>query len=365
MASHPHQDLRQTTPSSDAKDDKDLNSEIKDDKDLNSDAKDDKDIDLEIKDDEDIQLSIGMSLSEQQSERMELESDIHLSVGLSLSELDQKLLLESDRVVESDIHLSVGLSLSELEENVLGLMSVSERVLDQFINHVVRYQFMEAADLYYESVSEQPILIQFANSLPWRIACEYHLVENELQWMQSWIKLGWWDQEVETADELSRGLWVSQQSPYASLGSDQYYAVVWEGSSKHKPNCRSDSIGSLNSPSNLYSKSSLNSVSDPYSDSVPIQIILQSLPIYATKLVLQGPLYLLQTTPIYDADLVLQPTLQIGSLEPTLRPHILDSQRRLLAYFHVEDRYTFYHGSPNGDVFLSETTLAQIDITQK
>lgn len=153
------------------------------------------------------------------------------------------------------------------DESALSLsLSLSERHINQFTplcqfkQLVATNRLREAAKLYYQSESIQPLLQQFMSELPWKIACEYDFRKGQLDWFRSWIQLGW------------------GPSPNPS---GEYYTTTLEGSSN-----------------------------------LGIEIILNRVSVFLSRITPTSPFYLIQLEPFYDSDLLLSPTVEVGSIEP-------------------------------------------------
>lgn len=216
---------------------------------------------------------------------------------------------------DDELALKLSLSISEKDINLYNLDP-----LEQFKHFIITNRLPEAAKLYHQSESFQPILIQFMGQLPWRISCEYHVHNGKLIWFQSWIKLGWWHHHYrEIAREFEQGVWSSHPS---GNPSDEYYTTVFEGSN--------------------------NTL-------IGLQIILNSPSIFLSRITPNSGFYILQLNPSHESDILLEPQIDIGSLEPlTTLSHNLDTNRKLIFYINNPDRTrnSFYQGVTHGKYFI-------------
>ena len=67
------------------------------------------------------------------------------------------------------------------------------------------------------------------DGIPWRISCEFYLKGTKLHWIESWIKIGWWDDNHEISSHLQKGTWYEEEDPEMGITSSQFKSVVWSG----------------------------------------------------------------------------------------------------------------------------------------
>src|SRR5690606_29794164 len=87
-------------------------------------------------------------------------------------------------------------------------------------------EIYEAAEAY---PNAQTLIVSRLDNIPWRISCEYYAEEENIHWMNCWIKIGWWDDdEYELSPELSLDKWKVCDLPIG-IHNSAFRAVVWEG----------------------------------------------------------------------------------------------------------------------------------------
>jgi hypothetical protein len=68
--------------------------------------------------------------------------------------------------------------------------------------------------------------------VPWRISCEYCRVNDGIKWLNTWIKIGWWDEEeCESSPQLQKGMWISENTTGITeiIPTSCFESVVWSG----------------------------------------------------------------------------------------------------------------------------------------
>lgn len=130
----------------------------------------------------------------------------------------------------SQIALALALSQSASE-----VKSDPHDVFLSFMESFHNKKFAEALSLYENADLEAKQLIDSElEEIPWRISSEYCFKDNKLQWINSWVKIGWWSKEVcEISPQFSKGKWFSESSKHpAAINTNCFDCVVWEGKGK-------------------------------------------------------------------------------------------------------------------------------------
>ena len=70
--------------------------------------------------------------------------------------------------------------------------------------------------------------------IPWRISAECHQFNGKIQWINCWIKIGWWtESECEISPQLTKGKWVADLNEYPYGIETRYFdCAVWKGVGK-------------------------------------------------------------------------------------------------------------------------------------
>lgn len=135
---------------------------------------------------------------------------------------------EGTRVEAYEKALSMALkeSLSLVKDNDLDN-------LELFMRFFVDKNLAEAHNLYVSFPEESRILIDSQlEKIPWRISCEYCQIKDKIKWINSWIKIGWWDPNIyESSPQLYEGIWFSENTNKIRkvIPTTCFKSVVWSG----------------------------------------------------------------------------------------------------------------------------------------
>ena len=130
----------------------------------------------------------------------------------------------------ADLALSLALSASAAE-----VIPEPDEVYLSFIEAFYAKKFTLANNIYDNAIDEAKQLIDFdLEEIPWRVSCEYYYNNGKVQWLNSWIKIGWWNsEECELSPQFSKGEWsYDNTNNPAAINTKCFEAVVWSGKGK-------------------------------------------------------------------------------------------------------------------------------------
>lgn len=122
-----------------------------------------------------------------------------------------------------------------LSQSISEVKSDPRDLFLSFMESFHNKKFAEALSVYESADTEAKQLIDSElDEIPWRISSEYYVKDNKLQWINSWVKIGWWSKdECETSPQFSKGRWGSESSKHpAAINTNCFDCVVWEGKDK-------------------------------------------------------------------------------------------------------------------------------------
>lgn len=173
-----------------------------------------------------------------------------------MEELFDKMMIDDDELDETTDHLST-LSINDKKDTKSNdkkdttFMGVKEqrdfqlqqnrsiKSCDYTLNYVTDFLCaLDTKDLIlildsYESAKSLGETLKFIitqlDNIPWRISCEYYAEEENIHWMNCWIKIGWWDpDEYELSPELALDKWKICYLP-VGIPNEAFRTVVWQG----------------------------------------------------------------------------------------------------------------------------------------
>lgn len=125
--------------------------------------------------------------------------------------------------------VAVELSKKELQRN-------PEFVFNNFAEAFYGKKFGTALELRKEvsCTNACPLIDKFLDTIPWRISCEYYQENGKIRWINSWIKIGWWSENVhEISPQLQSGKWIADGNTESdSIPGNKFSCVVLKGKSK-------------------------------------------------------------------------------------------------------------------------------------
>ncbi|CAH6420263.1 Hypothetical protein HVR_LOCUS1146 [uncultured virus] len=136
-------------------------------------------------------------------------------------------------LIDEDIAFATAMALSLSDADAIGLKLDHKTTYEKYIEFLSCKKFGDAFKCYSEASTKiKEFIDEQLKNVPWRISSEYQLKNGQIQWIQSWVKLGWWSKSLcEVPLHFNKGIWVSKDSKYAQFGthSSQFNSVVWEG----------------------------------------------------------------------------------------------------------------------------------------
>lgn len=130
----------------------------------------------------------------------------------------------------SQIALALALSASAAE-----IKTDPHEVFLNFMESFHGNKFSEALTIYKNGDIESKQLINFElDEIPWRVASEYLIKDKRLHWINSWVKIGWWHQEIfEIPPQYSKGQWLTEDIKHSNAINTNYFeCTVLEGKGK-------------------------------------------------------------------------------------------------------------------------------------
>lgn len=138
---------------------------------------------------------------------------VELHTSKSLSAVPIRRITEFNGHISDDVAIKLAMSLSATPQTLHG----------DFIRELFTHQFKEAFAIFDMTSEEAKALIQGTlDAIPWRISCEYHLVNGKVKWYNTWIKIGWWSSVVrEISPQLQKVRWTHEDlgAPYGIDGN--------------------------------------------------------------------------------------------------------------------------------------------------
>jgi hypothetical protein len=106
----------------------------------------------------------------------------------------------------------------------------------KFIEFVRTKEFGKAEKLYQSSNDSVKELIDSKlDDIPWRVSSEYLIKDDKICWVNTWIKIGWWDrEEVEISPQINDGYWdFDDNNVREGIHTHYFRCTVWKGKDKN------------------------------------------------------------------------------------------------------------------------------------
>ncbi len=105
--------------------------------------------------------------------------------------------------------------------------------LHMFMN-LLRSNTITEAYILYQAIDEKShdLIKQRLTKVPWRITCEYCRVNDNIKWINTWVKIGWWNEDAsENSPQLQKGTWISENITGSTeiIPTSCFESVVWSG----------------------------------------------------------------------------------------------------------------------------------------
>lgn len=129
---------------------------------------------------------------------------------------------------EKALDLALKTSLTEIKPDSY-LVSV------RFSDALKNGNLPEAQQIYKDTKVTCPEALELIHTeldkIPWRISAEYYTDSNRMCWLNSWIKIGWWNEyDTELSPQLEDAQWINDGSCRSnSIDTKSFRCVVWEG----------------------------------------------------------------------------------------------------------------------------------------
>ena len=113
-----------------------------------------------------------------------------------------------------------------------------EAIRDKFMKAFKNQKFEELTVIYKRDCPKCPEAIKLIDAvldkIPWRVSCEYYCVDDKIKWANSWIRFGWWhDDIIEISPQFENGHWVSDVTEVpGAVPTRSFQCVVWSGTGK-------------------------------------------------------------------------------------------------------------------------------------
>jgi hypothetical protein len=122
-----------------------------------------------------------------------------------------------------------------IAQSVKEIIPEPDEVYITFMEALDRKDLAAANDIYFNCQDEaREVIDSELDEIPWRVSCEYYILNGKLQWLNSWIKIGWWNsEECELSPQFNKGTWLSDaRDDPTAINTNCFESVVWSGKSK-------------------------------------------------------------------------------------------------------------------------------------
>lgn len=85
---------------------------------------------------------------------------------------------------------------------------------DRFFVNLSEGKFTETNNIFQlaDEIAKSMIIVKL-NEIPWRVSCEYLRTDDKINWINTWVKIGWWTKDkCETSPQLLNREWVVSEN---------------------------------------------------------------------------------------------------------------------------------------------------------